>query len=79
MSSKIFKRLNDNRYKRFTGVCAGMAYCFGIKTWIVRLIWIVATICCTPDLEIGVITYVFFFIFSPIWDETPEDYIKICE
>ncbi|NCN07413.1 PspC domain-containing protein [Candidatus Falkowbacteria bacterium] len=79
MLDRDFKRIYSYKYRRIGGVCAGMAYCFGIRTWIMRIMWIVATILCTPDLEIGVIAYTVFFIFSPVWEETPEDYVKICE
>ena len=54
------------------GVCAGVAYYFGISAWIVRL----ALVICSFVYGVGVIPYLIFWMFVPNADRTPRDYEK---
>ncbi|MEA2715375.1 MAG: hypothetical protein QOG91_403 [Candidatus Parcubacteria bacterium] len=62
-----FRRINDGE---IAGVCAGMAYAFGIPTWIVRVIWFTLLIC----YGVGAVAYVILWLCVPEWDSDPKDY-----
>ncbi|NQT49551.1 PspC domain-containing protein [Candidatus Kuenenbacteria bacterium] len=55
------------------GVCGGFAYCFGVPAWAVRLLWLAAVF----GYGVGGVLYLFFWIFMPNWDRTPEDYTEV--
>lgn len=52
------------------GVCAGVAYFFGIPTWIVRMVWFLVAF----FYGTGIFVYLLLWIFLPVWKETPPDY-----
>ncbi len=57
------------------GVCAGIAYHFGLPTWIVRLAWAIAVFC----YGVGGVLYLLLWIFVPNYSgtlsgSTPKDY-----
>jgi len=56
------------------GVCAGIAYYFGIRAWLVRLLLVLVTIC----YGVGIIPYVLLWIFVPDAGRTPSDYEERC-
>lgn len=55
------------------GVCSGMAYAFGMPTWIMRILWVVAAFC----YGFGIFPYLLFWIFMPAWENKPSDYEQI--
>ncbi len=54
------------------GVCSGLAYWWGIPTWLVRIAFV---------LGIGsggvVLMYGLMWFFIPEWNEVPEDYYDV--
>ena len=73
------KRINVPEFEWISGVCAGVAYCLGAPTWIIRLVWVTITFWGIPHSGIAVILYLLLAIFMPAWEEVPKDYRKICE
>lgn len=67
------RRIEDNDW--FGGVCAGFAYWLGWPTWLIRLAWGIAILV----YGIGLVPYLFFWLFMPKWDKTPADYHEICD
>ncbi|HEY4486148.1 MAG TPA: PspC domain-containing protein [Candidatus Paceibacterota bacterium] len=59
---------------RSGGVCAGIAYWLGIRTWIVRLAVFLFVLF---GSGIGIFIYLTLWIFLPKWEKTPEDYEEI--
>ena len=57
--------------KTIAGVCAGFAYKFGTPTWLVQVIWVVATFGLSG---IPLIAYLILAIVMPRAIESPEDY-----
>lgn len=55
------------------GVCAGVAYWFGIPVWLIRLVWV----CVALFYGVGVGLYILLWIFMPTWDKTPTDYKEV--
>lgn len=54
-----------------TGVCAGFAYKFGVPTWLVQVIWVVATFGLGG---VPLIAYIILAIVMPKASESPVDY-----
>ncbi len=52
------------------GVCAGIAYRFGVPTWIVRLTWFLLFACA----GVGFVPYLVLWVFVPEAG-TPSDYV----
>lgn len=67
---KKLKRIPEKGW--IGGVCSGFAYHFGTPVWVVRLIWVVATL----GMGAGFWLYILFWIFMPAVSETPSDYTK---
>ena len=57
--------------KTIGGVCAGFAYKFGIPTWLVQVIWVVATFGLGG---VPLIAYIILAIVMPKASESPADY-----
>jgi phage shock protein PspC (stress-responsive transcriptional regulator) len=55
------------------GVCSGMAYAFGMPTWVLRIIWFAAS----AFYGFGVLPYLLFWLFMPAWSEKPADYDQV--
>lgn len=70
-----FKKI-DGDVKLIFGVCSGLAYALGIKTWIVRLIAVVLFL---GSLSSVGILYFLCGILMPSWESTPENYKEVCE
>lgn len=73
------KRVSCPEFAWISGVCAGIAYCLGAPTWIIRLLWFVITLWGIPHASASVVIYMILSIFMPDWEEVPKDYRKICE
>ncbi|NCN07412.1 PspC domain-containing protein [Candidatus Falkowbacteria bacterium] len=78
MTRKL-KRVSCPEFEWISGVCAGIAYCLGAPTWIIRLLWVVITLWGIPHASAFVAIYIILSIFMPAWDKVPKDYRKICE
>lgn len=73
---KNYKRMVHN--KMIAGVLSGLAYSFGFKTWLVRLVFVLAalTAITVPFL---VLVYALAAFFAPVNEQDPEDYKSVCE
>ncbi len=72
-------QVRKKRLKRITsdgwiaGICAGLAYFLGLRTWMVRLIVVGLALA----YGTGVVAYIVLWIFMPEWSSTPSDYGKV--
>lgn len=73
MSIKDFKRVKTDAI--LLGVCSGIAYSFGLKTWIVRGLLLLLVVC----YGIGILPYIILGLLAPEWKEEPLDYEEICK
>lgn len=73
---KNYKRMTQN--KMLSGVLSGLAYSFGFKTWIVRLVFMLAVFTAIT-LPFLVLVYVLAVFFAPVYEQDPEDYKQVCE
>ena len=64
---KAYKNLPDAGPLK--GVCAGLAYRFGVPTWLVRIAFILLVAC----YGVGVVPYLLIGFLAPD-SETPDDY-----
>lgn len=76
MSFKKFRPGFTYPVPKWSGVCSGLAYSIGWKTWIVRWAFIMLTIAGFP---MPIIFYFFLAMCLPSWYDVPEDYYEICE
>lgn len=70
---KKFRRMNQ--HASIAGVCSGLAYYFGMQTWIVKLIMVILVL----GYGVGVIPYILVALFAPRYEQDPEDYEALCE
>lgn len=73
LSKRKLRRMGVDGNHWLGGVCAGVAYWLGTFVWLVRLIWVVATL----FYGIGVIPYILLWIFLPKWKKSPEDFARV--
>jgi phage shock protein PspC (stress-responsive transcriptional regulator) len=73
---KNYKRMEQN--KMLSGVLSGLAYSFGFKTWLVRLVFMLAVFTAIT-LPFLVLVYALATFFAPVYDQDPEDYKQVCE
>lgn len=73
---KTYKRMVQN--KLLGGVLSGLAYSFGFKTWVVRLLFVLAVFTAIT-LPFLVIIYALTAIFAPAYEQDPDDYKQVCE
>ena len=55
----------------FAGVASGIAYGMGAPTLLVRLVFVLLTVCSSG---FGVLLYCMFVVTMDEWDEVPKDY-----
>lgn len=72
--NRPFRRIDQHGC--LAGVCAGFAYKFGFKTWIVRLFTFLL-MCFSGSIVFWL--YIAFALFAPEWNTDPADYPDICE
>ena len=70
---KKLKRMTEHNW--IGGVCAGVAYWFGIPTWILRMVWAMLALC----YGVGIVGYIALWIFMPRWETDPSDYKCVTE
>jgi phage shock protein PspC (stress-responsive transcriptional regulator) len=68
---KKLRRMNE--HAMLGGVCSGLAYYFGLETWLVRLLYVFLV----GALGTGVIFYILLWAFVPRYETDPEDYVKL--
>lgn len=76
---KKYKRMNQNDW--MAGVLSGVAYYFGIQTWIVRLAFILIAVFGGMG-NVGmslVLIYIAVALVTPEYENDPDDYKEICE
>ena len=71
VSKRRLKRIDNEGW--IAGICAGLAYFLGLRTWMVRLL--IAGLALAYGT--GVVAYIVLWIFMPEWDRTPSDYGKV--
>jgi phage shock protein C len=71
MNMRPFRRVTDRAW--LGGVAAGLAYAWGLPTWLVRLVWALC-VCC---LGTGALIYLLLWLFVPEWETAPEDYATV--
>lgn len=64
-----------NQHGKIAGVCSGLAYHFGVQTWVVRLIMLVLVL----GYGVGLLPYFLVALLAPKYDQDPADYQEICE
>lgn len=69
------RRITEDRHKRAGGVCAGVAYWLGAPVWLIRGLWVFASV----FGGFGGGLYVALWICMPKWEETPADYDSVTE
>lgn len=72
--ARELKRIKEDKHQFLAGVCAGIAYHFGVSTFIVRFIALLFFII-KPALAMG--AYVFMVLSISDWDETPADFEEV--
>lgn len=75
---KKYKRMNQNG--KFGGVLSGLAYCLGVPTWIVRLIFIALVFIWDVQIFGSSIIIVYFLVYflAPEYEEDPKNYEEVC-
>ncbi len=73
---KNYKRMVQN--KLIGGVLSGLAYTFGFKTWLVRMVFVLSALTAVT-VPFLVLVYILTMVFAPVYDQDPEDYKQICE
>lgn len=58
------------KHRMLLGVCAGLAYTFGIPVWIVRVITFIFAVLTTGPF----LLYLVVYFFAPKWNPEPEDF-----
>lgn len=59
-----------------SGVLAGFAYQFKVKTWLVRLVFIIALF---MSFGIFILAYILLAMLMPSWETIPKDYSEVSE
>jgi phage shock protein PspC (stress-responsive transcriptional regulator) len=59
-----------------SGVCAGLAYALGVKTYLVRIATVLSVFLAGPVI---ILLYILLAMFVPEWDADPSDYEQICK
>ena len=72
-----FYRIKDRTDFSLAGVCAGIAYFLRIKTWIVRIIFILLVFFTYGPAVLAV--YSLLAIFTSKYKHMPHDYERICK
>lgn len=54
------------------GVCAGVAYWFGLPTWLIRMALFLLIVC----YGVGFLPYILLWIFVPNFVGIPSDYVR---
>ena len=67
MTKKLYK---SNKDKKLDGVCAGIAEYFDIDPTVIRLAWVIFSLC----VGSGVLAYILCAIIIP---RKPEDYVEV--
>lgn len=70
-------RIKDKTDFSLGGVCAGIAYYFRIKTWIVRVAFIMLVFLTYGPAILAI--YSILAAFVPKYNHIPSDYDKICK
>lgn len=71
---KKFYLMKDNA--KLLGVASGLAYYLNLKTWIVRVLFVVLAFC---SLGLTVLAYLLVGMFAPKNIADPLDYKQVCE
>lgn len=58
------------------GVASGVAYYFGLRTWMVRVLFVILALC---SFGLTVLAYVLVGMFAPKNITDPLDYNQICQ
>lgn len=72
-----FYRIKDKTDLCLGGVCAGIAYYFGIKTWIVRVAFITLVFLTYGPVVLAI--YSLLASFLPKYKYIPPDYERVCQ
>lgn len=65
--------VSDFRHEMVGGVCAGLAYYFGVQTWLVRAI----TLTLIFSTGFAFFVYLVLWFLIPNWEETPDDFLLV--